>query len=113
MNKSGINPVEYNILVQPDAVAEKTSGGLYKPGDVTDREKFAEMKATVVAVGGLAFTRTSSGDDWVGKKPKPGARVLLAKYAGVSVKGDDDKDYRVVKDEDVVALLTGGGVCNV
>ena len=110
MNKSGILPVEYNVVVLPDAIEEKTKGGLHMPDSIKERDKFAQMKATVVAISALAFTRTPDGDAWAGPCPVVGGRVLLAQYSGVNVTGDDGVDYRVVKDGDIVAILEAAHV---
>ena len=37
----------------------------------------------------------------------PGDRVMIAKYGGVMIAGDDGQDYRIMNDADVVALLGG------
>ena len=99
-NGSGIEPVDVRVLVLPDAPKEKSAGGIFIPETTKEKEKFASMKATVVAVGDNAFAEW--GDV---AKPKAGDRVLMAQYAGTNVKGDDGTDYRVINDEDIIAVL--------
>lgn len=102
-NPSGINPTEYKVLIRPKTIDEKTSGGIIIPDSTKERDQFAQMEGELVAVSPLAFTY----DDWKGAEPpKPGDRVLFAKYAGAVVKGwKDGQDYRLVNDKDVAAVL--------
>ena len=104
-NESGILPVEYKVLVQPVEVDEKTKGGIILPDEKKERDQFAQMQGTLVACSPHAF----SYEDWQvapDQKPKPGDRVLFAKYAGAVVDGKDGKKYRLVNDKDVAAVLT-------
>jgi chaperonin GroES len=104
-NLSGIYPTEYKVLVQPIKVDEKTKGGIILPDEHKDREQFAQMQGTLVAISPLAFTYATK-DDWgAAERPKPGDRVMFAKFAGAAVKGKDGADYRIVNDKDVSAVL--------
>lgn len=105
MNTSGIKPIEYNILVKQDAEEEKTSGGIFLPDEIQERNKHSETEAVIVAVSPMAFRF----DDWpTGEAtPQPGDRVVFARHAGTFVKGSDGEQYRVVKDKDVVAVKEG------
>lgn len=100
-NTSGIMPVDLRVLVLPDAPKEKTVGGIILPDQHRDREKFAAVKATVIAVGDNACNEWGSA----ALKPEAGSRVLIAQYAGLNQTGVDGKDYRVIDDKDVVAIL--------
>lgn len=102
-NTSGIAPTEFNVLIMPEVVEERTAGGIIKPQDVREREQAAAIKGRIVAASPLAFTY----EDWPdpSARPKVGDRVLIAKYAGLTVEGADGKQYRVLKDKDVAALL--------
>ena len=68
-NPSGVIPVEYNIIVRPDPVEEKTKGGLYIPDEHREREEWASTKATVMAMSPMAFRKTANGDAWEGPAP--------------------------------------------
>lgn len=98
-NASGIKPVEFKVLVKPDKVEEKTKGGIFIPDAVNERHQMAECKGLLVEAGGRAF------EDWP-DGPKPGQRVLMAKYAGIVTKGQDGEEYRVANDKDVCAVLS-------
>lgn len=102
-NRSGLTPVEFNVLVDQDAIQQTTKGGLHLPEDHIERLKHAQTQGVIVAVSELAFNE----DVWPGgmPKPKPGQRVAFARHAGTFVTGVDDHEYRVIKDKDVVALI--------
>jgi chaperonin GroES len=101
---SGILPTEFKVLIEPETVEEKTKGGIILPDETKERDQFAQMKGTLVAVSPLAFTYA----DWASEddKPKPGDKVLFAKYAGAKVTGMDGREYRLANDKDVAAVLS-------
>jgi chaperonin GroES len=104
-NESGILPTEYKILVEPIKVDEKTKGGIILPDEHKDREQFAQMMGTLVAVSPLAFTYADEEAWGDAEKPKPGDKVMFAKFAGAAVKGMNGKDYRIINDKDLTAVL--------
>lgn len=104
-NTTGINPTEFKVLIAPKAVEEKI-GSIILPSSHTEAEKYASMEGVIVDVSHLAFSYATP-DEWDGKKPKAGQRVIYAKYAGVRVKGQDGAEYLLVNDKDVVATVEG------
>jgi chaperonin GroES len=108
MNTSGIRPLDLRVLVRPDPVAEKV-GSIFVPEAAKEREKYATMKATLVAVGENAWEEAASRSANFAK-PVPGDRVLISKYGGVLITGDDGNEYRIMNDDDVTAILIGEGV---
>ncbi len=101
-NKSGIKPLEYKILILPDAVEETTAGGIIKPPKAHEMEQWAQVKGTLVALGGKAFI------DWPSEERKalqPGARVYYRKYEGIVIPGADGEEYRLCTDKDVGGLV--------
>lgn len=100
MNSSGIEPLDLKVLVRPDTADKVSAGGIIIPDATADRQKFAVVKATLIEAGSNAFK------EWgLGNAPKAGARILMAQYAGARVKGQDEADYVLMNDEDVIALL--------
>ena len=83
-NTSGIYPVEYKVLIKPEKVKEKTSGGLFIPDVRKDREKYATVRGRLIECGAIAFT----DPDWL-ERPKPGQLVLYDRYAGGLQQGID------------------------
>ena len=102
MNTSGITPTEFNVLISQEKIEDKTPGGLIKPEDMQERERYAQTKGVIIAVSPLAFNE----DVWPESmpKPEPGQAIVFARHAGVFVDGDDGKEYRIIKDKDVVGL---------
>lgn len=104
-NTSGIQPLDLRVLVLPDLVEEKV-GSIFIPDAHKEREKFAQQKATLIAVGENAWEEAASrSSNFV--KPQPGERVMISKYGGVLLTGDDGREYRLMNDEDVVGRLIG------
>jgi chaperonin GroES len=103
LTKSGIRPSEFKVLIKPKTVEEKTKGGIILPDEHKDREQFAQMEGELIAVSPLAFSYA----DWPegADKPKPGDRVLFAKFSGAKVTGMDGVEYRLTNDKDVAAVL--------
>lgn len=108
MNTSGIQPLDLRVLVLPDPVETKSAGGIILPDQHTDREKFATIKATLIEVGVNAWEEAAARSPKF-IKPVPGDRVLISKYGGVLLTGDDGKEYRIMNDIDITALLIGEG----
>lgn len=102
-DRSGIKPLDLKVLVRPDPAETKSAGGIIIPDAVSDKQKFAVVKATLIAVGPNAFREWGDGN-----APQAGARILMAQYAGARVKGDDEADYILMNDEDVIAVLEAG-----
>lgn len=104
-NTSGITPTGHMILIKTDKVEEKTAGGIILPSAHLDRENASAQKGVIVARGPTAgdFIDWPEGFEY----PAEGARVLVKKFAGVEVQGDDGADYRVCEDKDVLAILGG------
>ena len=92
-----IRPLHDRVLVERLEEKEVKKGGIIIPD--TAKEKPQEGK--VIAVG-----NGKVGDD--GKKipldVKAGDKILFGKYSGSDVKLDD-KDYLILREEDVLAIL--------
>lgn len=103
-NESGIYPTEYKVVVLPDKAEEKTKGGVFIPDESKERQQYASIEGTLIAISPHAFTY----EDWKDSedlKPKAGDKVLFAKFAGIVRKGKDGNEYRIINDKDVVAVL--------
>lgn len=102
--KPGLAPMEYNVVIAPETIEERTSGGVFLPQMAKETEELAAVRGRLVAASPLAFNY----DQWPegARKPEVGDAVLYAKYGGTLFKGVDDREYRVLKDKDVVAVIT-------
>ena len=106
-NSSGIHPTENKVLVLPSAVEEKTAGGVFIPTQAQEKDKFAMQEGRLVAVAPLAFNYASKTEwsDSGGEPPKPGQKVLFAKYAGHRRTGKDGVEYLLLSDKEIEATL--------
>lgn len=95
-----IKPIGFYVLVLPDPVEEVSKGGIILQPD--DREKVVITQGTVVEIAEGAWS-----DKPEGSYPRVGDRVIFAKYAGNTITDpeDDDKEYRLMLDEDIRAIL--------
>lgn len=113
-NRSGVVPLEYKVVILPapaevdPAIKRAKDVGLQIPPEIMERELLAQIRAEVVAIGGNAF------EDWRDKSlPRPGAQVMVAKYAGVTFRGADGEEYRLINDKDIAGLVVADGVARI
>lgn len=102
-NTSGISPTEYNVLVKIEEIEETTAGGIILSDETKDRKQAFATTAVILDISPLAFSyeRWPEGS----RSPQIGDRVVITKAAGVMVEGLDGKDYKLIKDKDVGAVL--------
>lgn len=96
----GIVPIEFNVLIEPKAIEERTKGGILLAATTLEKEQAAAVEGTVISVSPLAFNYDENAP-----KAQPGDFVVIAKYSGVTLKGRDGRDYRLVKDKDILAVV--------
>lgn len=113
-NPSGIVPLEFKVLVEPSSFevdpifARAREQKIALPPGVMEQELAAQIQGTFIAAGGNAF------EDWRDERlPRAGDKVLIAKYAGITIKGADGVEYRLLNDKDISALITKEGVSRV
>jgi co-chaperonin GroES (HSP10) len=99
LNTSGFIPFDTRVIVKPDPTETKV-GSILMPDAVTEKNKWAQTKATLIAAGCNAFR------DWGvdAAKPAPNDRIVIGKYVGNTHIGADGQEYTVCNDEDVLAL---------
>jgi chaperonin GroES len=95
-----IVPLLHRILVMPDPVETKTSGGIILAVN-EKREQAAAERGTVISVGETAFKDFGGDPSLV----QTGTRIYYAKYAGKEVK-ENDELYVLLNDEDVIAIIS-------
>ena len=109
MSPTNLKVTGYRVIVKQVPVATVTKSGIVlESGDAVKRRQAGQIWATIVAVGGVAFT----GPDWAdGDRElyKPGTRVLYRRYSGVSFNiGDDADRYELVSDSDILMPIPDG-----
>ena len=107
-NDSGLIPLGFKVLVKMDSLEEKSEGGIIMhTGTAKDIEEAACQSGRVVDYGKAAFTIGVSDlpNEW-DIKPDVGTRVLVNKYAGIQVDGQDNCKYRFLSDKEIIAIFS-------
>lgn len=97
-NPSGIEPMEFNVLVEAFEVGKSSKGGVIFPQQHVDQTQFAQTRGRLVAKSAGAFSDLP-GFAVIGDT------VIYAKHVGVFVEGSDGKRYKLLKDKDVLARV--------
>lgn len=101
LNPGYIPGWKYDVLILQAEPVDKI-GSIFTAESTKEDEKAASTVARIVALSPLAFKHA----DWPLDLDAPyeaGDIVLCKRYpAGLKVKGLDDRDYMVVKDEEIV-----------
>lgn len=96
-----ITPVGHRVLVKPLPVEKKTAGGILLADTVVDKHQRDQQKGVVVAIGENAWKAFDDGTPWC----KVGDLVLFSRYGGKTVY-EDEQEFRVLNDEDIVAVVS-------
>jgi chaperonin GroES len=92
-----IRPLHDRILVERLEEQESVKGGIIIP----DTAKEKPQEGNVIAVGTGKVTDEGKR---LGLDVKVGDKILFGKYSGSEVKVDD-KDYLILREEDILAIL--------
>lgn len=98
MSKHGITPCGHRLLILPDNVETTTKSGIItSTGTQVLRDELAQIDGTVIAIGPDCNGWCTLGD-----------RIIFGKYSGLFYTGKDKIKYRIVNDDDVVAVVQKG-----
>ena len=97
MAKIKIRPLDDRVVVEPVEAEETTAGGIVLPD--TAKEKPQEGKVVAVGKG-----RVADDGKQLPLETKVGDKILYGKYSGTEV-NIDEKEYLIVKEEDVLAIV--------
>ncbi|MGA3150617.1 MAG: co-chaperone GroES [Candidatus Saccharimonadales bacterium] len=86
---AGLNPLAEWVVAEQEEAVTKTASGLYLPDKAAEKPKIAK----VIKVGAKV------------KEIKTGDRIVYKSYSTTEVKVGD-KEYILVKEEDVLAKVT-------
>jgi chaperonin GroES len=95
-----LTPLGDRVVVKPKAKDEMTSSGIVLPDTASEKPQ----EGSVLSVGP---GRVLDSGKRLEMEVKGGDAVLFAKYAGTEVKLDG-KDYLVIRESDLLAILTNG-----
>ena len=93
-----IKPLGDRIVVQPLEAEEVTKGGII----LTETAKEKPHEGKIIAVG---RGKVSDNGQIQPLELKVGDRVLYGKYSGNEIKTKDGKDYLIMREEDVLAIV--------
>lgn len=97
MEKFNWTPMNNCVVVECDKVEEKSAGGIIYTATSKEREQYGKDSGTLIAVGESAF-------EGLKVKPEVGDKVMYDKYDG---KVRDNGEYRILVDEDILAIKKG------
>ena len=94
-------PTGWRILVMPYQGRATTSGGVFVPEEVRERESVATVVAYVLKLGPLAYK-----DEKYGSEPwcKEGQWVCIGRYSGSRFKIEGG-EVRIINDDEVIATI--------
>jgi len=99
MNVKELKPLGDRVLIEPIFEEEKSKGGILLP-DTVSKEK--PQVGEVLAIGPGA---TSKEGKIIPMTVKKGDKVVYAKYSGTDIKGDNDEDYLILSEKDILAIV--------
>lgn len=85
-------PLGDKILVKPDQMKEKTSGGIL----LAEQAKEKSNRGTVIRIGNELTNKFET---------KPGDRVVFGIYSGTEVLDDDEQVYLVMREDELFSLI--------
>jgi len=100
--KPGLRAMGFTMLVAPAAAEKQTAGGLWKPDTLVEKEQLVEVTGRVVSMSPACFDFANFPPETL---PKVGDVVQFAKLAGVRTTGADGREYRLIADKDVLAIV--------
>lgn len=93
-------PTGFHVLIEVDKVEDKTSGGLFLPANSRDDQQRKATMATILRLGPDASIRLGEAMNL-----QPGCRIVFSRYGGFDLLLDKAHDYRLINDEDVLAVV--------
>ena len=99
MNVKELKPLGDRVLIKPLVEEEKSKGGILLP-DTVSKEK--PQAGEILAVGPGAANKEGKIIPMTVKK---GDKVVYAKYSGTDIKDDDDEDYLILSEKDILAIV--------
>lgn len=101
-NTSGFRATGHRLLLVSEAIEEVTTGGIVLAKATIEKERSANVYATVVEIGHDAWSDKSTDYCGVGDK------VLIGQYTGkFEVSQRDGREYRFVTDLDIISTVEG------
>ncbi len=90
-------PLGDRVVLKALEAEETTKSGIVLPGQ--NKEKPQQAEVIAVGPGGMVDGKE------VTMLVKPGDQVIYSKYAGTAVKLNEDEEYIIVKQNDILAMI--------
>lgn len=97
----GMRATGFCVLVALSPKEEMSAGGIIIPQNVGEREHMNQVKGRLVSVSPAAFDFADFG----GAQAKEGDAVVFAKFAGIVTEGADKREYRILQDREILAVI--------
>jgi len=95
-------PTGYHMLIALPEVEEKTNGGIYKPDETMDIERFSTVTGMVLAMGPDCYNDDKKFP--TGPWCKEGDFVVFRAFQGTRVK-IHGKEFRLLNDDSIEAVV--------
>lgn len=99
--RPGLRATGFALIVAVAPVAEQSKGGIFIPDSAREKEKLTGVQGRIVSMSPACFDHGQFGD----AVPGVGSVVQFAKLAGVMTTGADGREYRIIQDKDVMAIV--------
>jgi co-chaperonin GroES (HSP10) len=99
INPDTLRVIGLRILVKIADKERISRGGIILSGNEIDKDLFASIKGTIVAMGKRAFFEEDEAD-----RPVVGDEVHIAKYSGIPLRDENYNLYRYTNDDDIIAV---------
>lgn len=99
--RPGLRATGFALIVAVAPVAETSKGGIFIPDAVREKDKLIGVQGRIVSMSPACFDHGEFKD----ATPQVGNIVQFAKLAGVMTTGADGRDYRILQDKDVIAIV--------
>ena len=90
-------PLGYRVVLKALVAEETTKSGIVLPGQ--NKEKPQQAEVIAVGPGGMV-----NGNE-VKMEVSVGDKVIYSKYSGTEVKVDEDEEYIIVSQSDILAII--------
>lgn len=99
--KPGMRATGFCVLVALAPKESVTAGGIIIPEAAGEREHMNQCRGRAVSISPAAFDFADFGNE----HPKAGDEVVFAKFAGVMTTGGDGREYRILQDKEILAVI--------
>lgn len=100
-----LQPLGHRVLIDPNFEGDTIREGALKDfqfvGESVEMERAATQIGVIVAIGPTAWKDFHPGEPWA----KVGDKIYFAKYAHKVVKGEEEKEYFLINDEDCMCKI--------